>query len=123
MTLGFAIPFYASKFDISIPATGHLFVVAGIGYFLGVMLSAKVLENDELPVSKTILSAFCICGSGISMFLASVVPSFAAVQLFVFLMFAGIGGVDNFSTIALSEMWGQRVQVRNIDLFCTAHCI
>lgn len=113
VTLGLAIPSLALGFDLPAAVLGQLFVVGGIGYFFGVLLSAQALEQENLPLSKVILMCIFSCIAGVMVFLMTEATSLLFASIIVTVEYFCFGFVDNFLTVALNEMWGQRVQVSN----------
>mmetsp|Transcript_4956 Transcript_4956/g.7571 ORF Transcript_4956/g.7571 Transcript_4956/m.7571 type:complete len:564 (-) Transcript_4956:141-1832(-) len=110
--VGSAIPLLANELHVSRTSLGELFFYRGVGYFAGGLASAGVLSryNSKDILSKELLVFLSIALSGIITVLLATTRNFSFIKALFILQGFGFGGVDTFGTIALSEMWGQRVQ-------------
>ena len=108
--VGLSIPLLVTKLNLSAATLGQLFMYGGIGYFIGLYTSLKILESGMLFISKIGMSTCSIYITAIAQACMIPAASFNVVKLLIFMTFFGMGGTDNMSSIALSEMWGQRVQ-------------
>jgi MFS transporter, FHS family, Na+ dependent glucose transporter 1 len=109
-SLGASLPALAVYFKQSEARFGLVFTARGIGYFLGTISSAAVLE---IPSSlKNYKSIFvCIASLVIGVF-TSLIPistSFHFVLMLIWLQGFGFGMIDTFANCLLPELWGLRV--------------
>mmetsp|Transcript_14900 Transcript_14900/g.22417 ORF Transcript_14900/g.22417 Transcript_14900/m.22417 type:complete len:592 (+) Transcript_14900:89-1864(+) len=108
--VGMALPYLALQLNVSVASLGPMFAFCGAGYFCGIYLSARAIDKDYLVFSKIVASCICICLSAIASFSIIYSRNIYTLGMSFFAQYMGFGGVDNFSTIAIAEMWGQRVQ-------------
>jgi hypothetical protein len=109
--LAASIPEMSKAVQMESTAFGELFTSRGIGFFLGTLLSAAVVESVKVNIPKHVYVCISIIITGIATLLFSMTTSFLYMNGLVFCQGLGFGGVHTFSTLALMEMWGQRCQV------------
>lgn len=107
--LGLCIPYFAEKFSMQLTSFGEIFCFAGVGYFCGILIATKIVESNN-KASKTLLALLAITFSGIACAFITILHSYNQLKFLLFLEFVGFGQCDTFSSITISEMWGQRVQ-------------
>lgn len=110
--LGSAIPILAEKLDVEPTDLGSLFAYRGGGYFFGALFCSWFLNRYDGKdiLSKQMLVFFSIAISGFATVLLSQTMSLMVIRGLFSIQGAGFGGVDTFGVIAISEMWGQRMQ-------------
>jgi len=118
--LAASIPEMSRSVDKDSTAFGELFTSRGIGFFLGTLIAAAVVESVKVNIPKHIYVCISILITGAASMMFSVTNSFLYLNALAFGQGLGFGGVHTFTTLALMEMWGQRCQVRThllIDMF------
>ena len=122
--LGASIHEFAISIDVNDTSMGRMFVYRGIGFLLGAVLSMRILRMESLHLSKHAICSILaiIAGSALAF-----IPVFSthisqygnSENKWLWTLFIGIlffiqgfcfGGIDAFSALSISEMWGQRTQ-------------
>lgn len=109
--LAASIPEMSKTVDKDSTAFGELFTSRGIGFFLGTLVAAAVVESVKVNIPKHIYVCASILITGAASAMFSVTSSFLYLNALAFGQGLGFGGVHTFTTLALMEMWGQRCQV------------
>lgn len=109
--LGAALPSLAERFSTSTAHLGITFTARGIGYCVGTLGSAYVINIPNVPLSKEMMTCIAMALSGI----LQAIESSPAVHLVVVLgclVIQGVtfGVIDTMANGVLPEMWGKRVQ-------------
>ena len=109
-TVGAAIPYMSEEFGVDKTDLGVLFALRGVGYLFGTCLSAYLLRVVSPDVAKYKIMCASAVVSGISAVLMSTMNSLFPLKVLIIGQGLGFAGLDTFTAIGLSEMWGQRVQ-------------
>ena len=88
----------------------YLFTFAGIGYVCGILVAKKILSMSYIPLSKTMLATISVHITALAVVFTVYSNGLASMCCLYFVEFIGVGAVDCFATVALCEMWGQRIQ-------------
>lgn len=108
--MGGAIPFLADHFHRSESQFGLAFTFRGVGYLIGTLSSAALLNHKGVTLSKELMACLALGIAG-SMFVGILALNsflFAMACFFMQGMFFGV--VDTMGNCALPELWGRRVQ-------------
>jgi hypothetical protein len=97
-------------FDFSPTYLSYLLTFVGLGYVCGILICIKVLSYTDIPLSKTMLACICVHITAAAVVLSTQANELYSMCTLFFIEFMGVGAVDSFATLALSEMWGQRIQ-------------
>lgn len=109
-SLGSALPSLASHFDIAKGNFGVTFTVRGIGYLVGTLGSAAILEFPGCKFSKQFMVCIAVAITGLAGGLIASTSDYN-IALFLFcLQGVGFGGIDVMANCVLPELWGLRVQ-------------
>jgi hypothetical protein len=81
-----------------------------MGYLVGTILSAYLLQLKSLTNSKLLLTAASLLITGIATFIVTLSTNFPLAIFMFFLQGIGFGGIDTMGNCGLPEMWGKRVQ-------------
>lgn len=113
--IGLTLPHLVKKFSINVSDIGSsFFICPGIGLIIGLLLSYHVRQTltITMKLSKISLSCISIFIAGIIQLIIMIITSNINIIILLNLFqFTAFGCVEGFSTIALFEMWGQRIQV------------
>lgn len=110
--LGLTLPYLVRKNHIDVSNIGSLFFISpGVGIIIGLLLSYHVRQTMTMKLSKISLSCISIFIAGILQLIMMLITNIYFTLLLNLLQFTAFGCVEGFSTIALFEMWGQRIQV------------
>lgn len=108
-SLGAALPSLAIKFNQSEEECGLAFTSRGIGYFLGTIGSAALIEIKCIKLPLLHLTCASIFLVGLATGGLSLASEFN-VSLGIFgIQGIGAGGVDTFGNCYLPQVWGKRV--------------
>ena len=103
--MGASLPTLSIKLSKSEEELGIIFTARGIGYLLGTLGSAGVLNYPSITLSKQNLTSISIFISGLCMMLIQSLTHFRTL-LFVFgIQGIAFGGIDTFANCALPELW------------------
>jgi MFS family permease len=109
--LAASIPSMAVALKVEPTAFGEIFTFRGVGFLVGTVVAAGLVDTFKWKVPKHYL----VCGSillvGISTMQLVFSSSFLVINILSFLQGVGFGGVHTFSTLSLMEMWGTKAQV------------
>lgn len=111
--LTLTLPYLVKKNHINISHIGSCFFISpGLGIIIGLLLSYHLRQTIiTMKLSKISLSCISIFIAGILQLIIMLVTNIYIILLLNLLQFTAFGCVEGFSTIALFEMWGQRIQV------------
>lgn len=108
-TLGASLPTLSLLLQKKEDDLGIIFTARGIGYLMGTLISAGLMDNSTINLSKHTLTALSILINGICMFLIQSVLNFK-ILLCVFCVHGiTFGGIDTFANCALPELWTTQV--------------
>ena len=88
---------------------GIIFTARGIGYLIGTLISAGLMDNPTINLSKHTLTALSILINGICMFLIQSVLDFKILLCIFCVHGISFGGIDTFANCALPELWTTQV--------------
>jgi MFS family permease len=122
--LGASISQFAYSVGYADTTLGNIFVYRGLGFLLGALLSMKALRVEVLNASKHLVCSLLIIIAGILLASVPAVSStlmtdaghkyellwMVIVNSIFFTQGLCFGGLDAFSALSISEMWGQRTQ-------------
>lgn len=108
--LGAALPSLASDFNHSKSQFGLGFTSRGMGYLVGTILSAYILQLKRFENSKSLLTAVSLLITGIATAVVTLSTNFPVAIFMFFVQGIGFGGIDTMGNCGLPEMWGKRVQ-------------
>ena len=113
--LGAALPSLSVAFGQSEGSFGTVYSLRGLGYLVGTLGSAAVLEfkSVKLVVSTEVLVCVSVVSTGLAtgLVVAAAGPGdYSAVLFLFFFQGLGFGGIDTLANCVLPEIWGQRVQ-------------
>lgn len=108
--LGAAMPSLSSDFHRSKSQFGLGFTSRGIGYLVGTILSAYLLQIKALADSKGLLTAVSLLITGVATSVVTLSTNFPLAIIMFFIQGIGFGGIDTMGNCGLPEMWGKRVQ-------------
>jgi len=131
------VPQLADGINVPDTGIGRMFVYRGVGFLLGALLSIKLLRVPNLYFSKHMICCVLILVAGLSLSMVPVVAqhypahtkhNWVLVTMVGSLFFIEgmcFGGIDAFSALAISEMWGQRTQpwMQTKNLFANFGCL
>ena len=111
--ISLTLPSLVNKYHILTSSIGLLFFIyPGIGLILGLLISYHIRQTISIKLSKILLSCCSIFIAGLLQIIIMFITNLNMILFFHLLQFTAFGCVEGFSTIALFEMWGQRIQVR-----------
>ncbi|RYH31196.1 MFS transporter [archaeon] len=108
-SLGAALPSLAEHFNRSKAGFGLAFTIRGIGYFVGTLASAWILNLKQIP-TKEMMTCFALLFTGITQGIISGTDNFSLAMVCFFIQGFGFGGIDTMANCVLPEVWGRRVQ-------------
>lgn len=111
-SLGAALPALSKAYGKSESDFGFAFTTRGIGYLVGTVGSAALLEVKGMPwwLSKEVLVCLSVMLTGLATGLIAGVGDYQAVLFLFWMQGVGFGGVDTMANCVLPELWGVRVQ-------------
>ncbi|KAJ1425024.1 hypothetical protein B484DRAFT_94614, partial [Ochromonadaceae sp. CCMP2298] len=96
---------------VEVTEFGTVFFAGGIGFLVGCLCCSSLLDAGVVDgVPKHYLCCVAATLAGLATVLLMHTSSFHMMALYVLVQVFGFGGVHLFSTLAIQEMWGQRVQ-------------
>ena len=108
--LAASIPQLAPQLYVSTSDFGMAYTCRGIGYLVGTLWSAYVLQMPNLTLSKAIMACISLIFIGITMFFIAFARSFYLVLFLFLIQGLGFGGMDMMVNCAVPELWGLRAQ-------------
>ena len=113
--LGAALPSLSAAFGLSEGNFGIVYSLRGLGYLVGTLGSAALLEfkSVKFVVSTEVLVCVSVVSTGLAtgLVVAAAGPGdYSAVLFLFFFQGLGFGGIDTLANCVLPEIWGQRVQ-------------
>lgn len=111
--LGAALPAMAVHFNVSESKMGLAFTTRGVGYLVGTLSSAALIEFKrfkDLNLSKELLVGISVIITGLGIGFISATSKFSVILFLYFVQGLGFGGIDTLANCVLPELWGTRVQ-------------
>lgn len=105
-SLGAALPTLSASLNVKEDYLGIIFTARGIGYLLGTLISAAMMDNSAINLSKQTLTALSILLNGVCMAVIEQPSVGFNILLLVFgIQGLSFGGIDTFANCALPELW------------------
>ena len=113
--LGAALPSLSAAFGQSEGTFGTVYTLRGLGYLVGTLGSAALLDLKSVKriVSTEVLVCMSVVSTGLAtgLVVAAAGPgNYSAVLFLFFFQGLGFGGVDTLANCVLPDIWEQRVQ-------------
>eukprot|EP01032_Pedospumella_encystans_P009046 gene9046-10682_t len=108
--LGASVPALARALHKPESSIGFIFIFRGAGFLVGTLGSAVLMNYDNLPLSKEVITCMASIVMGVMTYLISCTDDYNTVLFLSVFQGFGFGGIDCISNCLFPELWDVRIQ-------------